>query len=524
MPFNAPGTCTGACAQAVGTYLWSLRPAAAACAGTETALPRRLRLLTKFEYINTINDLFSRSDAMSFAGNVGTDTEVSGFDNNVAVNTITIGRMDGFWGAAENIAKTVSVNGYLQGCPSTGAADCFVEKFGRKALRRPLTAEEKADYTALFNLGASRDAGARIVIQTLLVSPNFLYRTELGVNGQLTQFEVASLLAYTFWGSTPDDALLDKAANNQLANKDQLKQTVDTMLSNAKAQKQFAHFGRQWLRVESVTSVARDGALFPDFNYGIAGFMDTELDLFLQEILLKAGYTMADFLSTNFTYVNSILNDYYSLPAINATSFQRVTLTNRPGGILFNGALLTRNAKFYETHPIERGLLVRTRLLCQKLGSPPPNVGLVEPFNPDFPTRERFAHHTANPTCASCHQYIDEIGFAFENYTAVGQYRSVESNGKSVDASGRITGLNRMGDSDSHSFNNLPELVKILATDGFQATSACAAEQFTRLMSGTNQPDACTLANTVGRWNPSVHSLRDLWIEIVAAQSFTQRQ
>ena len=161
---------------------------------------------------------------------MGSDTEVHGFDNNVAANTITLGRMDGFWSAAENAAKTVSLSRYLSGCPSTGAASCFVEAFGRRAFRRPLSAEEKADYISLFNQGASREAGARYVVQTMLVSPNFLYRTELGQNGQLTQYEIASLLAYTFWGSTPDDSLLDKAANNQLAAKEQLKQTVDGLL------------------------------------------------------------------------------------------------------------------------------------------------------------------------------------------------------------------------------------------------------------------------------------------------------
>lgn len=524
MPFNAPGTCSGQCAEAVGNYLWSLRPAQTACGSSETPLPRRLRLLTKFEYINTINDLFARTDAIYFAGNVGSDTEIDGFDNNVNANTITIGRMDGFWSAADNIAKTVSVTALLQACPSATKAECFVEKFGRKALRRPLTSEEKSEYVGLFKLAASADAGARFVIQTLLVSPSFLYRTELGVNGRLTPYEVASLLSYTFWGSTPDDVLLDKAAANQLSTTEQLKLTVDSMLNDAKAKKQFTHFGRQWLRVESVEYLARDGGLFPDYNFTIAGFMDQELDLFLQEILLKSGYSMKDFLATNFTFVNNALGTYYGITPNDASGFSKVTLTKRPGGILFNGAVLVRNAKFSESHPISRGLLVRTRLLCQSLGVPPPNVGLVEPFNFNLPTRERFARHTDNPACASCHQYIDEIGFAFENYNAVGQYRTVEANGELVNAKGSIKGLNHLGDTDTHNFNDLVGLSNILATQGFAATSACAAEQFSRVVSGLNKPDACTQANTVQRWNPQVRSLRDLWIEIVASQSFTQRQ
>src|SRR5690606_30664430 len=270
--------------------LWSLRPVVS-CDTGEKVLPRRLRLLTKFEYVNTINDLFGRTDGDTRAAAVGTDTEVRGFDNNAAANAVTIARMDGYWTAAESVASAADLNRWLSSCGQQNAADCFVTNFGRDAFRRPLTAEEKSDYMALFNSGASAQDGARSVVQAMLVSPNFLYRTELGQNGRLTQYEVANLLSYTFWGSMPDAGLFDLAANSSLNSTEQIRQAVEKLVADEKARKQFAHFGRQWLQLEPLVGVDRDPNLFPSFNTQIAQAMDAELELFLQEILLKDGYT-----------------------------------------------------------------------------------------------------------------------------------------------------------------------------------------------------------------------------------------
>lgn len=162
MPTLNPGSCAGDCAQAVGEYLWSIRPVVS-CDSGEQVLPRRLRLLTKFEYANTINDLFGRTDGDTLVSALGTDTEVRGFDNNAAANAVTIARMDGYWTAAEAVAEVADVHRWLSGC-GQNTADCFVTNFGRDAFRRPLTDQEKADYTDLFSSGSSPEAGARYVV------------------------------------------------------------------------------------------------------------------------------------------------------------------------------------------------------------------------------------------------------------------------------------------------------------------------------------------------------------------------
>lgn len=523
MPIVNPDSCGAECARVLGEYLWAMRPVVS-CTSGEKVLPRRLRLLTKFEYINTLNDLFGFAEGARLAGSVGTDTEVRGFDNNALANAVTIPRIEGYWTASAATAEAANLSSRLNACPSQMIADCFVTRFGRDAFRRPLTDEEKSDYVDLFGKGMDSEAGARLVVQAMLISPHFLYRTELGQNGRLTQYEVANLLAYTFWGSMPDEALFDSAAGNSLSTTTQIQQAVDRMLASNKAQKQFIHFGRQWLDLDPVVGIDRNIQLFPDFDYAVASSMDTELEFFLREVMLQDGYSMADFLSADFTFVDLALADFYGMAGVTTLPMQRVTVNNNRGGILSMGALLTRNAKFDESHPIKRGLLVRRNLLCQEFGTPPPNIGEVEPFDSSKPTRERFAAHSSNANCASCHQFIDEIGFAFENYDAVGHYRTEEAGGAAVDASGTIAGLARMTDGDRHSFRNLQELAGILATEGFVPTSACLVEQFQRLMDGVAEPDSCSRANTVARWQPSANSIRDLWVEMVASQTFLQRQ
>ncbi len=516
-------TCVGDCAKAVGEYLWSIRPMESCDVG-EKVLPRRVRNLTKFEYSNTINDLFGRNDGEALASGIGSDTEVKGFDNNAYANSVTITQMDSYWNAAKDIAQVVDVRPWLStnNCNVQGMSACFVSKFGRSAFRRPLINEEMDDYTDIFDAGSNDEEGARFVVQAMLVSPNFLYRSEIGTNGRLTQYEVASLLSYTFWGSTPDEALLDMAANNRLGDTGQIKSAVEQLLTDTKAERQFVHFGRQWLQVDEVAELNR-GNTFPAFTNGVASAMDRELELFLQEMLLRDGYNMNDFFTWDQTFANNTLANFYNL---NGAGNQMTKIDAGPnrGGVLRLGAVLLRNSKLDESHPIKRGLLVRSHLLCQEFGAPPPNVGEVEPFDPTKPTRERFTAHSENEACASCHQYIDEIGFAFENYDAVGQFRTSEANGAAVDATGTISGLEIITGSDSHSFTDLNGLANILGESAQRSTSSCLAEQFQRMMDGEAKPDSCTVDNTVARWNPNVNSLKDLWVEMVSSQTFTLRQ
>jgi mono/diheme cytochrome c family protein len=519
--------CTGTCAEKVGEYLWQLQPALA-CTSGERILPKRLRLLTRFEYHNTINDLFNRSDASSLAGAISADITVGGFDNNLSANAITGARMDGYWSAAQAIAQTVDLSPWLNA--NCDAASCFVTGLGERLFRRPLIAEELAQYTAIFNQGETTTEGARNTLQSLLISPNFLYRSELGElteSGSLSQFETATLLSYTFLGSLPDATLMQRASNNELATSAQIRTEVQRLIADPKAQRQFTHFGRQWLGMSSVAKLERDTETHPAFTTEIAQAMDQELELFLIEMFLGTGYQWQDFLNWDQAFVNAPLANYYGLAGVTDNLFELVPAGDQRGGLLRLGAVTTNLAKSDKSDPIDRGLFVRRKLLCQDFGSPPPNVGELEaPVSGGVADtlREVLALHSTNPACATCHQFIDDLGLAFEHYDAGGRFRTQYSDGGIIDASGLLNGINTMTDTDAHAFDGLQDLIDVLSGPGFNRSSYCVVENFQRLLVGEAAPDPCAVNSLHERWNPGNGSFTDLWIEAVSSQTFTRRQ
>jgi hypothetical protein len=527
MPLNNPSSCVGACATAIADYILTWKPVVSCNAG-EDVLPRRLRLLTNREYINTVNDLLGVTTGSTIAASFEPDATVKGFDNNTDASKINNGRMEAYWTAAEKLATSVSLTNLL-GCASNSTreqcANSFVPAFGKKAFRRPLITAEQTSYASLFNLGSSNEAGARMVIQSMLASPNFLYRSEIGTSaGTLTAYETASLLSYTFLGSMPDTTLMTEADNNRLSTPAQLRSQAERLLSQPKAADQLSHFAMQWLHVSDVANLQRDKTLYPQFTQTTGAAMKSELDLFLKEIFIKPGYKIADLFNPGFTFLNDNLASYYGISGVSGSNFQKITTNTQRGGILHMGAITASLSSQKESHPIHRGLLVRRNLLCQEFAPPPPNVGEVEPLNPNKPTRERFAAHTSNPNCQSCHQYIDNIGFGFENYDAVGKFRTLEGNNLVIDASGNISGLAVMTESDSYSFSDLRGLSVILATSGAESTSTCASKQYLRFVTGVAEPNQCAINASYSRWQNKSTDLRDMLLETVTSPNFLIRK
>lgn len=530
MPLNDPASCVGDCATKIADFILSWKPPVV-CTSGEDVLPRRLRLLTNREYANTVNDLLGVSSGATLAANFEPDSKVKGFDNNATAGKVGNGRMDAYWNAAKEVSASVNLSNLMSCTTSTPRDQCantFVPAFGKRAFRRPLTSAEQTSYISLFRLGASNDAGARLVIQGMLSSPNFLYRSEIGTTlsgtGSLSAYETATLLAYTFTGSMPDATLFTEADNNRLSTPAQLRTQAERLLATTKAGPQFAHFGMQWLHVDDVANLQRDRTLYPQFNSTVGTAMKTELETFLKEIFLKPGYKIADVFSPGFTYLNGSLASYYGIGGVSGEQFQKVATDARRGGVLHMGAINTTLATVKESHPIHRGLLVRRNLLCQEFAPPPPNVGEVEPLDPNKPTRQRFAAHTNNENCQSCHQYIDNIGFGFENYDAVGRFRTLEGNNIPVDASGNISGLAVMTETDNYAFSDLRGLSNVLATSGAEATSKCVTRQYQRFAMGVSEPNQCAVDASYSRWQGKSTDLRDMMLETVTSPSYLNRK
>lgn len=540
MPPANPRNCEGECADKVATYILTLQPEIS-CTGDEAEpLPRRVRLLTNREYTNTVNDLLDINDADTVTALFETNTLVSGFENNASVGFVSNSKMETYWQAAKKLAAKANLQSIVQcGIQNftqdineqqlQSCGDQFLNNFGKNAFRRPLTNEEKTDYLALFKSGSNAEESLRATITAMLASANFLYRTEIGQrdgnNYTLTQYELASLLSYTFLGTMPDEQLMRAAQDNRLRSTNEIRTEVERLMRDNRVKEQLSYFGKQWLHLEKLSGLNRDA--FPEFSDQVAGAMETELDLFLQELFLNDGYSMKDVFQSNFTYANQQLGQFYGISGANSQNFTKVNTDEKRHGLLSQGAVLANYSAPKESHPIRRGVFVRHSLLCQEFADPPANVGEIEPFDANKPTRERFAIHAQSENCASCHQHIDEVGFAFENYDAVGRFREYEGNNLSIDASGEISGLAKMTDIDTHSFNNLYELSNILAEEGIEHTAACLAENFHRYVEGVAEPDKCSVESTVDRWNSSsteAPDLKNLWTEILASPNFMTRK
>jgi hypothetical protein len=176
-----------------------------------------------------------------------------------------------------------------------------------------------------------------------------------------------------------------------------------------------------------------------------------------------------------------------------------------------------------QSSPIRRGLFVRETLLCHEFGAPPANAGGVPDIDPNATTRERFAQHTADPACFSCHQYIDDVGFGFERFDAIGKYRETES-GKSIDASGNMNDVNGLGSGTDALYASLPELAAIVAES--RSAKACFATQVHRFATGRTESvgDLCALRTIEKAFEASDWDMRELVVNVMASDGFRIRK
>lgn len=385
------------------------------------------------------------------------------------------------------------------GPPDASCARRFVARFGRRVFRRALTESELARYSALITEDEEPRAGARTLIQALLASPQFLYRSELGEptaeaeRWRLTEDEIATALAYTFLGTGPDEALLAAAEAGELSAAEGRVAQARRLLARPRARDQIGAFALQWLGVESVSSVEKADRLFPDFTDEVRQAMVEETRRFVAEVALEGG-RFDDLLTAEFTWLNGPLAQFYGVAPPEGVGHQRVAWADgRRAGVLGQGSVLVTYAHSDQTSPIRRGLFVRERLLCQHLPAPPADAGGVPEVDPNATTRERYRQHTENETCYTCHRYIDDVGFGFEHFDPVGRWRDREGD-QPIDARGDMNDVEGLGTDTRAPYEGLPELGALLA--GSARTRQCFAAQVYRFSYGRTETgaDRCTVA------------------------------
>ncbi|WP_437591582.1 DUF1592 domain-containing protein [Sorangium sp. So ce1000] len=332
-----------------------------------------------------------------------------------------------------------------------------LERFGLRAFRRPLEAAEVDRYAAQYEdarttLEMSPVEAVQHVVRTLLTSPNFLLRIELGPDskrspGALNGHEIASRLSYLLWSSLPDEALFDAAERDELATEDELGQQVDRMLDDPKSAAFFQNFFGQWLGTRTLPSHSVDAALFPGWNDEVKGAMIDQANAFF----------------TGFTTGERPWSEFLTAPHPESAPLAPLYANDPEGGrrgFLTLPAFLTLSSRAERTSPTSRAKTILAQLYCADL-APPAGVDIPEleaaggDSGPVDNVREKLEKHRASPDCAGCHNLLDPIGLSLENFDAIGAYRTEYPNGDAVDATGKY------GDAEFQDITGLiPELQK----------------------------------------------------------------
>jgi len=326
----------------------------------------------------------------------------------------------------------------------------ILSRLARLAYRRPVADLDVQRLLGFYRAGRSSgdfEAGIRLALERLLVSPSFLFRAEPdpsnvapGSPYRLSDLELASRLSFFLWSSIPDDELLDLAVRGRLKDPKVVEQQVRRMLQDRKATALVNNFGGQWLLLRNIRLVTPDADMFPEFENNLREAFLRETELFL-ESQLRDDRSVPELLSANYTFLNERLAKVYGIPNVYGSHFRRVTLPDdRRAGLLGHGSILTVTSYPTRTSPVLRGKWVLETLLAAPPPLPPPNVPpLKENDGASVPTsvRERLEQHRKNPVCAACHTRMDPLGFAFENFDAIGKWRVREANTR-IDPSGAL--------------------------------------------------------------------------------------
>jgi hypothetical protein len=513
------------CALGCDSFVTAPPEEPAICDFTSGTVPGA-RLLTRSEYRRTAQALLGETDDPTVG--FPHEPEVDGFTNNTASHQANPLLVESIARAAAALAAKARDRGLALLHPCEGedtvCADLFIEEFGRRAFRRPLEFGETMAFKTLYGRLApslGHEEALTAVIEAVLQSPQFLYRVEAPLGEPETgavalgPYEMASRLSYFLWGSMPDDALLDAAEAGLLSSPAGVEMEARRLLADQRARERVLEFHAAWLGLEPLTSLSRNSA-----PTGMGPSLRKSIDAFIEEMFWSAGARLSDLFTSSVVYADSVLASTYGLAAP-AEGLARYDLPGERAGLLTQPALLTLLANHAQSSPIRRGVFVRDRMLCAPVPSPPPTVDNSPPDPaPDLTTRQRFAVHTEDSSCATCHLAIDPIGFTFEGFDHLGRARSEEL-GLPVDTSGALV---ESGDpSIDGPLTSAVELSDRLAESS--TVARCVGGKWLTFALGRPQTasDECSLAATYAKLEASGGNLVELLVALTTSPAFRVR-
>ena len=497
--------------------------------------PAPLARLTTAEYTNTIRDLFPTLTLPLDQYTLPAEIATEGFLNNAATQAPSAEVIEALATNAHAIATTAaaSLDSVLPCHPTpkadeTSSGHQFITEFGQSAFRRPLDAAEVDRYEAFFDDAygqwGMKDA-ARMVVEAMLQSPPFLYRLEVGsppVDGavQLTSREMASRLSYFLTDSMPDASLRDAADNDELLDPAALEREARRLLGSDAAREAVAAFNAQWLRFDKMDALTKAPDLFPSFSEDVATSMRQATRQYVDRLFWDQGRTLEALLTDHSAYVDARLAPIYGVSAPSGGAMSLVDVGADRSGILTQAGLLAGFAHERSDAPVLRGVFVLDRLLCSTPPPPPAGVNTALPVlstDAHQTTRQQLEQSHVASSCATCHDAIDGIGFGFEHFDAVGQWRTTDL-GIAVDDSGELRGTDIDGP-----FHGAVELGQKLASS--QQVRRCVSTQVLRYALAVTRTEVkpCMIDGVARAFDASGEDLSELLVAVVKSDAFRYR-
>jgi hypothetical protein len=477
---------------------------------------RTLRLLTREQYQRSVEDLLAVD--FDVTRQLPPDTVSGSFVNNNDLSVLE-GSYSGYLQVAERIAAWSAQRSFgpALGCGNfdQACAARFVDELAPRIVRRPLAGDERQAYLNVASGSATAGdvrKGIEVALAALLSSPQFIYRHELGERSptlgaevfELTPYEVATFLSYTFTGSTPDQVLLDAARNRALQTPEQIEQQAARLMNGGRTAALFKDLVHRWLGTANLEIHTKDPARYPGFAE-IVPHMKAELSETFSHVMLQGGETFRSVFDPGYTFASAALARHYGIAGGGVDQVQKVPTTTR-GGLLLSGAFLSKWAHPDEANPITRAVHVRRDFLCQDVPDPPPDVnisrtgkaGQIAPFLAAATTTNRMAVQrlTEDPACAACHsQVINPLGFGLEDYDTVANLRAVDPKGNAIDASGTLWSATPQlqlqqdaSNADLRAFKGGKGLARLLTEDSRVSSLAksCLAKQMLSFAMGVD--------------------------------------
>lgn len=402
------------------------------------------------------------------------------------------------------------------------ASEKVLKRLASWAYRRPVTDQELARLVQLTQQaqanGESYEEGIRLALTAILVSPHFLYKVELdplGKEGQprnLNDFEVATRLSYFIWNSSPDAELLTHATNRTLLKADNLSRQTRRLLQDIRSKALVENFVGQWLELRSLEEHQPDTISYPAYDDKLKFAIRRETELFVWTVLHE-DRSVVDLLAADFTFVNGPLARLYGIAGVQGDEFQRVSTVGRKrGGLLTQASFLTVTSNPNRTSPVKRGKFILDNLLGAPLPPPPPNIPEFKPGRVAGSLRQQMEQHRVNPLCASCHDRMDPLGFALENYDGIGRWRDKDG-GQPVDASGRLP--------SGEQFRGPDELRGVLLARKDEFVKCLAEKLLTYALGrGLEYYDECAVEQIVRKVKAADYRFSSLVLEIVRSDPF----